>query len=210
MVKKEVRLFEQLEKGVAVTSQKELSAERKKILQSLIDYVQLKVDQKQTVQLNFICTHNSRRSHLAQVWAQTMAYYFELPNVVCYSGGTEATALFPVVALTLEQAGFTIEKAPEEKNPRYLIKYSENGEPIVGFSKVYNDPFNPQTNFAAIMTCSQADVECPMIPGAEKRVALSYDDPKLFDGTPIQAEKYAERSQEIAAEMYYVFSRISV
>lgn len=210
MVKKEVRLFEQLEKGVAVTSQKELSAERKKILQSLIDYVQLKVDQKQTVQLNFICTHNSRRSHLAQVWAQTMAYYFELPNVVCYSGGTEATALFPVVALTLEQAGFTIEKASEEKNPRYLIQYSENSEPIVGFSKVYNDPFNPQTNFAAIMTCSQADVECPMIPGAEKRVALSYDDPKLFDGTPIQAEKYAERSQEIAAEMYYVFSRISV
>ncbi len=210
MVKKEVRLFEQLEKGVAVTSQKELSAERKKILQSLIDYVQLKVDQKQTVQLNFICTHNSRRSHLAQVWAQTMAYYFELPNVVCYSGGTEATALFPMVALTLEQAGFTIEKASEEKNPRYLIQYSENSEPIVGFSKVYNDPFNPQTNFAAIMTCSQADVECPMIPGAEKRVALSYDDPKLFDGTPIQAEKYAERSQEIAAEMYYVFSRISV
>ena len=210
MVKKEVRLFEQLEKGVAVTSQKELSPERQKILQSLIDYVQLKVDHKQTVQLNFICTHNSRRSHLAQVWAQTMAYYFELPNVVCYSGGTEATALFPVVALTLEQAGFTIEKAPEEKNPRYLIQYSENGEPIVGFSKVYNDPFNPQTNFAAIMTCSQADVECPMIHGAEKRVALWYDDPKLFDGTPIQAEKYAERSQEIAAEMYYVFSRISV
>ena len=182
--------------------------ERKEVLQPLIEYIQEKVDSKQTVNLNFICTHNSRRSHLSQIWAQTMAYKYHIPNVVAYSGGTEATALFPKVVDTLEKQGFEIQKCSKEENPVYAVKFSENSHPIICFSKTFDDIFNPKSNFAAIMTCSSADEGCPFIAGAEKRLPIRYNDPKEFDNTPQMDEKYLERSSEIATEMAYVFSRI--
>jgi len=185
-----------------------ISKERKDILQPLIDFIQLKSDQQQEIRLNLICTHNSRRSHLSQVWAQTAAYYYDVKNVYCYSGGTEATALFSKVAETLEQSGFKIKKISEGNNPVYAIKFSENEMPVIGFSKSYDDEFNPENKFAAIMTCSQADGGCPFIAGAEKRIAVTYDDPKAFDNTTQQLEKYLERSLQIATEMFYVFSQI--
>jgi len=185
-----------------------LSKDRKEILQPLIDFVQQKSDHHQEIRLNLICTHNSRRSHLAQVWAQTAAYYYGIQNVFCYSGGTEATALYPKVAETLVQSGFKIMKLSENNNPVYAIKFAGNQAPVIGFSKTYDDDFNPENEFAAIMTCSQADGGCPFIAGAEKRIAVTYDDPKAFDNTEQQSEKYNERSVQIATEMFYVFSQI--
>ena len=137
-----------------------------------------------------------------------MAFHFGIKNVFCYSGGTEATALFPMVAQTLVKSGFKIKTIAEGNNPIYSIKYSDNEHPIIGFSKTYDDAFNPQSEFAAIMTCSQADGGCPFIPGAEKRIPITFEDPKAFDNSPQQAEKYKERSLQIAAEMVYVFSQI--
>lgn len=186
----------------------EITFERKNILQPLIDFIQLKVKNQEDIRLNFICTHNSRRSHLSQIWAQTAAHYYEIKNVFCYSGGTEATALFPKVAETLKNTGFKIQKLSEENNPIYAIKFAENESPVIGFSKTYDDEFNPESGFAAIMTCSQADGGCPFITGAEKRIPITFDDPKAFDNTPQQAEKYQERSLQIATEMFYVFSQI--
>lgn len=187
---------------------KKISQDRKKILQPLIDFVQLKSDHQQQIRLNLICTHNSRRSHLSQVWAQTAAYYFDIKNVYCYSGGTEATALYPKVAETLEESGFSIKVLSEGNNPVYAIKFAPAESPVIGFSKTYDDNFNPEKGFAAIMTCSQADVGCPFIADAEARIAITYEDPKAFDNTTQQAEKYHERSLQIATEMFYVFSQI--
>ena len=186
----------------------EITFERKNILQPLIDFIQLKVKNQEDIRLNFICTHNSRRSHLSQIWAQTAAHYYEIKNVFCYSGGTEATALFPKVAETLKNTGFKIQKLSEENNPIYAIKFAENGYPVIGFSKTYDDDFNPESGFAAIMTCFNADDGCPFIAGAEKRIPVTFEDPKAFDNTPQQTEKYQERSLQIATEMFYVFSQI--
>lgn len=201
-------LFQQIENTVALLKIGAISIERKQTLQPLIDYIQSKVTENKNVNLNFICTHNSRRSHLSQVWAQAAAHFYHIKNVYCYSGGTEATALFPMAAKTLEKAGFEIETLSEGKNPIYSIKYAEYKHPIIGFSKTFDHPFNPKSEFSAIMTCSHADANCPFIPGAEKRIPLKYDDPKAFDNTPQQAEKYQERSNQIAAEMLYLFSKI--
>jgi arsenate reductase len=202
-------LFPEIENVINTIDIKNISPERKIILQPLIDYIQAKVSNQQEIRLNLICTHNSRRSHLSQVWAQTAAAYFNIKNVFCYSGGTEATALFPMAAKTLEKTGFKIKTISEGKNPVYAIKYSENEHPIIGFSKTYDDDFNPQSEFAAILTCSQADGGCPFIAGAEKRIPVTFEDPKAFDNTPQQAEKYEERSLQIASEMLYVFSQIN-
>lgn len=185
-----------------------ISRERKEVLQPLIDYIQSKVETNKNIRLNFICTHNSRRSHLSQIWAQTMAHHFGINNVFCYSGGTETTAMFPKVAETLAVQGFEVQQLSEGKNPVYAVKFDENEHAIIGFSKTFDDQFNPVANFAAIMTCSSADEGCPFIAGAEKRLPIRYEDPKMFDGTEIQGVRYAERSLEIASQMYYVFSKI--
>ena len=201
-------MFQNLSKTIDSISQISVSEERKEVLQPLVDYIQNKVNLNDTIRLNFICTHNSRRSHLSQIWAQTMAFQFGIRNVFCYSGGTEATAMFPKVAETLLNQGFEIQQLSKNENPVYAIKFSENEQPIIGFSKTYFDAFNPKTNFGAIMTCNNADQGCPMVFGAEARFSIKYDDPKAFDGTEVMSEKYAERSLEIASEMYYVFNQI--
>jgi arsenate reductase (thioredoxin) len=189
-------------------SAEKIPSERIELLQSLIQYIQSKKDKRDNILLNFICTHNSRRSHLSQVWAQTMAYHFEIKNVCCYSGGTEATALFPKVVETLANQGFQFQKLSETENPVYAIKYADNENPIICFSKTYDNAFNPKNNFGAIMTCDSADEACPMVLGAEARFPIKYNDPKAFDNTNQMNEKYVERSLEIAQEMWFVFSTI--
>ena len=201
-------LFPQIENVIKTLNFESISEERKIILQPLVDFIQGKASNSQEIRLNLICTHNSRRSHLAQVWAQTAANYYGIKNVFCYSGGTEATAMFPMAAKTLAKQGFQIKNIAEGNNPVYAIKYSENEHPVIGFSKTFDDNFNPQSEFAAILTCSSADQGCPFIDGAEKRIAITFEDPKAFDNTPQQAEKYEERSVQIATEMFYVFSQI--
>jgi arsenate reductase len=201
-------VFPEIEKVIRAFDFESIAAERKITLQPLIDFIQTKATNQQEIRLNFICTHNSRRSHLSQVWAQTAAAHFNIKNVFCYSGGTEATVLFPMVTKTLEQSGFKIKTISEGNNPIYTIKYAENEHPIIGFSKTYDDDFNPGSEFAAILTCSQADGGCPFIAGAEKRIPITFEDPKAFDNTPQQAEKYQERSLQIATELFYAFSQI--
>lgn len=202
-------LFENLDKTIAQINIADIPKERIPILEALVAFIQKKQDAGAPINLNFVCTHNSRRSHLSQIWAQTMAYYFNVKQVHCYSGGTEATALYPKVAEVLQQAGFDIVVLSGEVNPIYSIKCGAEVHPIIGFSKTYDHPFNPKGNFAAVMTCSHADENCPFIPGAEERIALTFEDPKEFDGTPLQTAKYQERSMQIATELYYVFSKIN-
>ena len=176
-------MLENLSKTIETIAEIAVSEERKTVLKPLADYIQNKVNANEEIRLNFICTHNSRRSHLSQIWAQTMAFQFGIKNVFCYSGGTEATAMFPKVGETLVNQGFQIQKLSEEQNPVYAVKFDDNQHPIICFSKAYFDDFNPKTNFGAIMTCNNADEGCPMVFGAEARFPIKYDDPKAFDGT---------------------------
>ena len=208
MTSTKIILFPEIENVINTLNFESISDDRKIILQPLVDFIQRKANNGQEILLNLICTHNSRRSHLSQVWAQTAAAQYGVKNVFCYSGGTEATAMFPVAAKTLAKQGFQIKTIAEGSNPVYAIKYAENEHPVIGFSKTFDDDFNPQSEFAAILTCSSADKGCPFIAGAEKRIPVTFEDPKAFDNTPQQAEKYEERSLQIATEMFYVFSQI--
>ena len=201
-------MYPNLIKAIASFSSQSISDERKEVLLSLVDYIQEKVNAGESIRLNFICTHNSRRSHLSQIWAQAMAYHVGLKNVSCYSGGTEATAIFTKVLETLTMQGFQVLKLSENDNPVVAVKFAANENPIICFSKTYDHPFNPSTQFGAVMTCNNADEGCPIVLGAEARFPIKYDDPKAYDGTPLQTEKYAERSLDIAREMLWVFSQV--
>ena len=193
---------------IAQLSTERISEERKRILQPLIEFISSKISKNEEVRLNFICTHNSRRSHLSQIWAQSMAFYYQIENIFCYSGGTEATAMFPKVAETLTNQGFEILKLSETENPVYAVKFAENEQAVICFSKKYNDDFNPKSAFAAILTCDSADENCPIVYGAEARIPIKYEDPKKSDGTPEMNETYFNRSLEIATEMKFVFENL--
>jgi arsenate reductase len=184
-----------------------ISSERKEVLKPLIDYIQKKIDDGQPVKLNFICTHNSRRSQLAQIWAKTAASYYDI-EINSYSGGVEVTAFNERAVNVLKKEGFQITKEGDV-NPNYSISFNESNVPINTFSKTYDDPANPDVGFAAVMTCSHADENCPYIAGAEIRLPVRYDDPKEYDDTPLEAIKYDERSLQIANEMFYVFSQVN-
>jgi arsenate reductase len=181
---------------------------RAETLRQLTQFVEDKLSVRQPAFLNFICTHNSRRSHIAQIWAQAAAAFYGVNDVHCFSGGTEATAFNPRAIQALQHVGFRIEKTREGSNPRYEVFFSEAHLPVVAFSKKYDDAGNPSGGFAAVMTCSQADENCPVVIGAEKRISLPYDDPKDFDGTPKEEEKYRERVLEIGREISYALGNV--
>lgn len=202
-----LKLLPKLQATIDQIKKLPIPEERIQVLETLIRYIQSKVDQGEDVNLNFICTHNSRRSQFSQVWAQTAADIRGI-SANCYSGGVEVTAFNDRAVNSLKRSGFRISSKENGSNPVYFLFYSDDSEPIVAFSKVYDDPINKASRFAAVMTCDHADENCPFIPGTEQRIPVRYEDPKVFDGTDLEIEKYDERSMQIASEMQFVFSQI--
>lgn len=192
-----------------------IEAARKAELDEFATWLRTRAEAKDPVKLVFICTHNSRRSHMMQLWAQVAARVTGMPGVETYSGGTEATAFNPRAVAAVKRAGMTVEvdsSGPDlgafsAENPRYRVRIDEDAPPLVAFSKVYDSAPNPKSGFAAVMACSQADGACPVVQGSIARFALPYVDPKVSDGTPEEAATYDERCAQIAREMLYAFMR---
>lgn len=200
--------FEELQEYV-----NERSAEFELIPESRKEQLQLLAgdivsNTRDVTRLIFICTHNSRRSHMAHLWASLGAAIYNSKEIVSFSGGTEATAFNPMAVQTMKDAGFGITTKIPGANPVYLVSHPGIREGERVFSKKYTDPPNPVRDFLAVMTCSDADETCPLVTGASARHAITYDDPKVFDGTPGAREGYAERSWQIAREMLFTFSLI--
>ena len=173
----------------------------------LLDFASYLQGLNSGVSIIFICTHNSRRSHFGQVWAATAAAWYGIEGVKTYSGGTEATAFNPRAVAALERAGFKVED-PGGVNPRYKLTFAAGESSLECFSKIYDDAYNPQENFVAVMTCSEADEHCPFIPGAILRIPLTYEDPKEADNTLEETARYDERCRQIATELFFLFSHI--
>ena len=190
----------------AIRSFDSITEERKKVLIQLSEFVQQKLKGGKTAELIYVCTHNSRRSQFGQLWGKTAAFYYGIKSVNTYSAGTEATAFNSNAIRAAENAGFKIKKETEGMNPVYLVIFSEKEQPIRCFSKTYKDNSIPRTGLCAIMTCTDIDGTCPFIPGTELRVSCPYKDPKAFDGTIQEDEKYNERCKQIAIENLFIFS----
>ena len=185
-----------------------IPAERKQLLKKIAGFVRERTSAGRLTNLTFICTHNSRRSHLSQIWAQTAAAYYGLHHVSAYSGGTESTAFNPRAVEAVRRAGFHVAKTTEGENPVYHVRFGQASHPITNFSKVYDAAPNPSKDFCAVMTCGSADRSCPFVRGATLRVAIPYEDPKAFDGTKREAAAYDERCRQISREQLYLFSLV--
>ena len=206
MHSQKVKIFPTLQNSIDKALQVPIPEERTLILHKLVQYIQSKLDQGKDINLNFICTHNSRRSQFSQIWAQTAADYYGI-QANCYSGGVEVTAFNERAVESIKRSGFRV-SAKGDVNPEYFIFHSDDRSPLVTFSKLFDDPINKADQFAAVMTCSHADENCPFIPGTEERIPIRYEDPKVFDDTAEESVMYDQRSIQIASEMFYVFSKV--
>lgn len=193
-----------------IHSFQEIGAPRKAVLEQLANFVEQRVEGNSNAVLNFICTHNSRRSIISQVWGQVAAYNYNVQPVRCISGGTEATRVSPAAIKALQSAGFGINLSASGTNPVIEISYASGAPAIQAFSKTYDDAINEAVEFAAIMTCADADEKCPYIPGALVRIPLRYDDPKKADGTPQEHEAYLKTVMQVGRELLYAFSLIKL
>ena len=202
-------LFPEIENKITELKINKIIPSRKSILVGIINYVQTKIDLKKDINLNFICTHNSRRSHYSQIWAQVLAEYFKIKKFKSFSGGTISTEVSENVINSLIKCGFRL-NSKEKKNIIYKLSFSNDASEILCFSKNFNDKFNPKNNFAAIMTCSSAEKNCPFISGSDKIISIPYDDPKKFDDSRYVDQEYMKINLIIASEMYYVFSSLKV
>lgn len=183
-----------------------ISKERILLLDQIAAYINYQKRENRVIKLVFICTHNSRRSHLSQIWAATLAHHFGIEGIETYSGGTEATAFNIRAVNALHKVGFSV-ISPKGENPHYAVNFHREAKTLVAYSKVYDTPENPRTGFAALMTCSEADESCPIIFGADARFSLYYQDPKEADDTPWEAETYEERLKQIGTEIYYLMEK---
>jgi protein-tyrosine-phosphatase len=177
---------------------------RRQELQDLAGIIRNQTRDQGSSSVIFVCTHNSRRSQLAQLWLKAACTHYRLDGIETFSGGTEATAFNPRMVTALKRFGFSIEKTTDTNNPRYSVNIAE--EELVMFSKKYDDPFNPLKDFIAVMVCDQADHDCPFVPGAYARVSLPYEDPKAFDGRDQEAQAYDDKVMEIGREILYLVS----
>lgn len=186
-----------------------ITPQRDQVMKDLASWMSEKHQKNETINLIFVCTHNSRRSHMSQLWAQAAARYLGLDHVRTYSGGTEATAFNPRSVRALSQHGFVIINTKERvENPIYETSIAAEGPSVLSFSKKFGHESNPKENFAAVMVCSDADTKCPFVPGATTRVALPYIDPKQSDNTPQESTTYLAKSEEIGREMLWMMSLI--
>lgn len=183
-----------------------IPAERKTLLNGMANYLNQLLDKGDPIKLNFICTENSRRSHLSQLMATAIAHKLGV-QVETYSGGTNVSACNPRTVAALRRAGFKIEDGTGD-NPHYRVSFAENTAPKMAYSKVYDDEANPQDGFVAVMVCGHADENCPFIPNAQKRFALTFDDPKVADDTPEEAATYDAKIIEIGTQLFYLFTRV--
>ena len=187
-----------------------ISETRKRELDSVAQYVQDRASDGRPARLIFICTHNSRRSQFGQFWTRTAAAHQGIEGIEAFSGGTEATAFNRRAVDALRRAGFDIVRTTDEGNPIYEVRHSDSAPGTQAFSKVYDQAPNPSRGFCAVMTCSRADVNCPVVAGASLRVAIPYEDPGNHDGTAGETRAYDDCCRRISREIVYFVSRVRV
>ena len=183
---------------------------RAKLLRLVSDIIVETIIETGSCSLITICTHNSRRSQLAEAWIKAGSQFFDLDMIEAYSGGTEATAFNMRMVIALRQSSFHLHTDGPRANPFYTLQaLKEEPTPHIMFSKVYNHPRNPREDFIALMVCNHADEACPIVDGADHRISLPYLDPKEYDDTPMEDQMYKEKVDEIGREILYLIQHIS-
>jgi arsenate reductase (thioredoxin) len=201
-----LRLFPKLKLHAdeLTTSFDMIAPSKYRAIDQLSDWIVQQSETGEPLNIVTTCTGNSRRSILSAQMGNLAAAFYGFENVRFYSGGTAPTAFDPRTITTLQEIGFHIEPTGKEaergeiqlSNPIFDIAWGE-GLSGLEFSKMFDHKSNPQAGFAAILVCSEADDDCPHIAGAAYRISMTFLDPKAFDDSRFETQKYAERRDDI-------------
>ncbi|BDD11434.1 arsenate reductase (plasmid) [Fulvitalea axinellae] len=209
-----MKLLSKLDKYIAEVALElaAVPANRVSEIERLAESIKSTLRIRDFVNLSFICTHNSRRSHIAQVWAGALAVHFgfDEKRIRTFSGGTVITVPNVRVISGLRRAGFEVDPITCSKGPAYLVTFAPDYPPIKLYSKLYDDPSNPKQDFYAIITCQEANKACPAGIGTDHRSLLKYEDPQRYDDTPLEDIMYDKCIREIGREMYLLMSKVRV
>jgi arsenate reductase (thioredoxin) len=189
---------------------KSIKEERMEQLDNLNKMIANDLVKKGSTKIICICTHNSRRSILAQAMLSFISNQLNINNIEVFSGGIEVTEVHRNVIEAFENFGFEIQQIPENTNSKYTVTWGnqtiEKQDNL--FSKLYDDPFNPSKDFIAMMVCSDVEKNCPMVKGSINIISMNYTDPKHSDGTEEASNVYLDKLFEIGAEMFYVLQKV--
>jgi arsenate reductase (thioredoxin) len=186
--------------------------------QKLVDWITARYRPGHSLDIVVICTGNSRRSILGAAMGNIAAAYYGLPDVRFHSGGTAPSACNRRAVAALKEIGVQVEPTgrdaprgePATPNPVYRVRWGSSPEAngpgleTEEFSKRYDDPANPQTDFAALMVCGEADAFCPVVKGSALRLSMPYLDPKIYDDGALESLNYAERRDDMGRLMLSV------
>ena len=168
-------------------------------------YIINRLNNGQIASISFVCEHNSRKSHLGQIWTTLATQYYQLDHVKCYSGGTTPTYVNQRIINALGNTGIQIsEKGIAGHGPKYLLDYGKSSRGFEIFSKRFDHPMNPDTNYLAISLCLNPDECCPISYGADKQLSIPYEDLQPFGNTPLESAKYDEQCRMVARDMFYM------
>jgi arsenate reductase len=110
----------------------------------------------------FLCTGNSARSQMAEVFLR----YYAGDRFEAHSAGLEPKPINPLTLAVMEEIGFDLSEQRSKGVEVYLGK----------------------THFEYLITvCDDADKNCPTVwPGVNQRLHWSFEDPAQFVGTEEQ------------------------
>ncbi len=168
-------------------------------------YIVDRLNSGRETSISFVCEHNSRKSHLGHIWTQMATVYYGIDNVKCFSGGTNPTYVNQRIIKALENTGFQVsEKGMAGNGPKYHLDFGKPSHGFEIFSKRYDHPMNPDTNYLAISLCLNPEECCPIAYGADRQLTIPYEDLQPYDNTPLEEAKYDEQCRQVARDMFYM------
>lgn len=177
----------------------QIKESRLKILDHIARQLVNVIQQDDEANVVFVCTHNSRRSQIAQVCLQLFLQELNIKNIGVFSCGTEKTHIPPQIFALFKRQGLEVR---ESKNDSIEV-FNQ----IVLFSKTYEDDSLPKRSIA-IMVCDSASETCPFVPSFNQRISLEFRDPKQADGSPEEEKSYNKAWIKIATEMAYLVLKL--
>ncbi|TNE80711.1 MAG: protein-tyrosine-phosphatase [Bacteroidetes bacterium] len=193
-------LLTELQAFLGTSSGEGLSAERQELWQKAAQAVV----EKEAKAMNFICTHNARRSVISQSLAAALAHQYGFSEMQFYSGGAESTFIHPNSLALLQKIGFEVKEVKAGNNPVNTAGFASDAQPLQLFSKTFDDASSSEP-YVAILVCSKGDAACPFIPDAKARILIPFEDPGAYDGTEQAAEAYLATAKLILNELHYFF-----
>ena len=168
---------------------------RKKRLDNIASVINENLNKTRSIV--FLCTHNSRRSQICEVWGKVFAEIYR-KKININSAGAFKTVVHSQVYESIVKCGLVVDNKKEIFFDKK--KFKLNSKTIDSLT---------MKNFIAVMTCSNAEKSCPNDPRSIRNIKMFFNDPRIYDETDKMSREYLNTTIYIAEELNYIFKNIN-